>query len=179
MKCLIHAPLLLFPVALLGAAGPRLLVSPIEGLRVSDLHDSFRERHSTAHHRAIDLMAPRGTPVRAVVDGIIEKLTTNSAGGITIYQYDKKKVYCYYYAHLNAYVEDLQEGMRVVRGEIIAYVGSTGNASPDAPHLHFAVSRLGSRKRYWKGRPINPYPLLVRLLRGSGLAQAAPALHTQ
>lgn len=163
MKCLMG--LLLIPAALPGASAPKLLAPPIDGLKRAELRDSFREPHSTAHHRAIDIMEPRGTPVRAVVDGIIGKLIENAAGGTTIYQFDKKKLFCFYYAHLDSYAEGLREGMRVARGEIIAYVGSTGNASPDAPHLHFAITRMGARKRYWKGTAINPYPLLVRLLR--------------
>jgi murein DD-endopeptidase MepM/ murein hydrolase activator NlpD len=153
---------------LIGASTPKLKVAPIEGLRSRDLRDSFRERHSSAHHKAIDIMEPHGTPVQAVVDGIIEKLAESKAGGTSIYLFDSAKKFCYYYAHLQNYVPDLQEGERVKRGEVIAYVGSTGNAVATAPHLHFAIHELAPGKRWWQGRAINPYPVLKRLLQIEG-----------
>jgi murein DD-endopeptidase MepM/ murein hydrolase activator NlpD len=107
-------------------------------------------------------MRPRGTPVLAVTDGVIRKLFGSIAGGITIYEFDNSDKYCYYYAHLHNYAFGLHEGMRVTRGEVIGFVGATGDASQSAPHLHFAISRLGRDKRYWKGEPIDPYPILLR-----------------
>lgn len=111
-------------------------------------------------HDAIDIMAPRGTPVRAVADGTVEKLFTSEAGGLTLYQFEPTGRYAYYYAHLDRYAPGLAEGDTLRQGQLVGYVGSTGNASDDAPHLHFAIFLLGPEKRWWEGTAINPYPLL-------------------
>jgi murein DD-endopeptidase MepM/ murein hydrolase activator NlpD len=138
------------------------LVMPVEGARATDFHDSFSEtRGGTHRHEAIDIMAPRGTPVVAAVDGSIEKLFTSNRGGLTIYEFDRDRRYCYYYAHLDRYVEGVKEGQVVHRGDRVGYVGSTGDASADAPHLHFTIFQLGPDKRWWLGTPINPYPYLL------------------
>jgi murein DD-endopeptidase MepM/ murein hydrolase activator NlpD len=110
-------------------------------------------------------MKPRGTPVHAVVDGTIAKLFLSKPGGNTIYLFDEAGEFCYYYAHLDRYAPNLREGMHVSRGQVIAFVGFTGNASPEAPHLHFTIFQLGPEKRWWKGTPINPYPVLQHLLK--------------
>jgi len=120
----------------------------------------FEETHNGHMHEAIDIMEPRGTPVHAVVSGTIQKLFLSKAGGTTIYEFDGDR-FCYYYAHLDRYAEGLQEGMRVERGDVIGFVGSTGNADPAAPHLHFTVFELGAEKQWWKGKAINPYAALV------------------
>jgi murein DD-endopeptidase MepM/ murein hydrolase activator NlpD len=137
---------------------------PIRGLNASQLHDSFSEEHNGHRHDAIDIMAPRGTPVQAVVDGTIAKLFLSKPGGLTIYEFDRAEDYCYYYAHLDRYADGLRDGSRVFRGEVIAYAGSSGNADAAAPHLHFEIHRLGADKRWWTGTPINPYPVLLRLV---------------
>jgi murein DD-endopeptidase MepM/ murein hydrolase activator NlpD len=138
------------------------LVMPVEGARASELHDSFDEtRGATRRHEAIDIMAPRGTPVVAAVDGSIEKLFTSNQGGLTIYEFDRDRNYCYYYAHLDRYAEGVKEGQLVHRGDRVGYVGSTGDASAEAPHLHFTILKLGPDKRWWLGTPINPYPFLL------------------
>ena len=141
------------------------IASPIRGVKASELRDSFNEMHHGQRHEAIDISEPEGTPVRAVVDGTIQKLFFSKAGGNTIYEFDQASVYCYYYAHLGRYADGLHDGMPVLRGEVIGYVGSTGNASRAAPHLHFAIYLLGSQKRWWKGIPIDPYPILERTLK--------------
>jgi len=146
-------------------AGPVLSVLPIAGLTARDLHDNFSERRGATLHEAIDIMEPRGTPVRAVVDGTIAKLFLSRAGGNTIYLFDSGRVYSYYYAHLDRYADGLHEGQRVSAGDVIAYVGSTGNASASAPHLHFTIFELEPEKRWWKGTPVNPYPILIRMVR--------------
>jgi murein DD-endopeptidase MepM/ murein hydrolase activator NlpD len=105
-------------------------------------------------------MAPRLTPVRAVDDGRIAKLFLSVPGGNTIYQFDPSERYAYYYAHLERYADQLTEGQHVRRGQILGFVGTSGNASKDAPHLHFAIFRLGPEKQWWVGEPIDPYPLL-------------------
>jgi murein DD-endopeptidase MepM/ murein hydrolase activator NlpD len=140
------------------------IASPIQGVKAYQLHDSFNEIHHGHRHEAIDIMEPAGTPVRAVVDGTIQKLFLSKAGGNTIYEFDGPGTYCYYYAHLDHYVDGLHQGMRVFRGEVIGYVGSTGDASSAAPHLHFAIYVLGPERRWWKGIAIDPYPVLERSL---------------
>jgi peptidoglycan LD-endopeptidase LytH len=140
------------------------IAPPIANLRVADLHDSFNELHFGHRHEAIDIMEPRGTPVHAVDDGTIRKLFLSRAGGLTIYQFDREGTYCYFYAHLDRYADNLREGMPVVRGQLIGYVGTSGDALPDAPQLHFAIFRLDSDKVWWKGTPINPYPILLEAL---------------
>ncbi len=157
----------LFPVVLaVGAVSSVLeMSSPIRGLSLVDLRDSFEEVHNGHPHEAIDIPEPRGTPVLAVVSGTVHKLFLSKPGGKTIYEFDDAGVYCYYYAHLDRYVEGLHEGMQVVRGEAIGFVGSTGNANPRAPHLHFAIFELGPEKLWWKGRAVNPYPGLAAAVR--------------
>lgn len=138
------------------------LLLPVEGVTPAQLSDTFDDARGTERmHEALDIMAPRGTPVLAAIDGSIEKLFTSDAGGLTIYQFDPRREHAYYYAHLDAYAPGLAEGQAVARGDVIGYVGSTGNASDDAPHLHFAIFELGPEKRWWQGTAINPYPLLA------------------
>lgn len=140
------------------------LTPPIAGVTRKELHNTFTELHSGHPHEAIDIMAPRGTPVHAVVSGRIQKLFLSKAGGNTIYQFDDDGTLCYYYAHLDRYADDIHEGQHVAAGDVIGYVGSTGNASPEAPHLHFTIFELGPEKQWWKGTPINPYEALVRAI---------------
>ena len=121
------------------------------------LRDNFNERRGNHVHEALDIMAPRGTPVVAVDDGTIAKLFTSAAGGLTIYQFDPTSTLAYYYAHLDHYAKNLTQGDKVRRGQVIGYVGSTGDASANAPHLHFTVFALGPKKEWWKGAAINPY----------------------
>jgi murein DD-endopeptidase MepM/ murein hydrolase activator NlpD len=137
------------------------MIPPIRGLALADLRDMFQEVHNGHPHEAIDILEPRGTPVRAVVPGTVRKLFLSKPGGNTIYEYDEMEVYCYYYAHLDGYAKGLREGMRVERGDIIGFVGSTGNADARTPHLHFAIFELGPEKQWWKGTAIDPYPGLV------------------
>ena len=153
----------LLPVLLAVGATSSILdmTLPIRGLGLANLRDAFDEVHSGLAHEAIDIMEPRGTPVHAVVSGTVRKLFLSKPGGITIYQFDEVGVYCYYYAHLDGYVEGLREGMRVERGRVIGFVGSTGNANPGTPHLHFAIFELGPERLWWKGKAVNPYPGLV------------------
>jgi murein DD-endopeptidase MepM/ murein hydrolase activator NlpD len=153
----------LFPALLAAGVTPsiREMTPPIRGLTLGELHDTFNEIHNGHRHEAIDLLAPRGTPVHAVVSGTIRKLFLSKAGGNTIYQFDEAEVYCYYYAHLDSYAKGLREGLRVRRGDVIGYVGSTGNADPRTPHLHLAIFELGPEKQWWKGTAVNPYPYLV------------------
>lgn len=136
----------------------RDLELPVRGVTPEDLRDTFFDsRGRSRAHEALDIIAPRHTPVRAVDDGVIAKLFTSRAGGTTIYQFDASGTFCFYYAHLERYAPGLAEGQRVERGQTIGYVGSSGNASPEAPHLHFAIFRLTPERVWWKGEPVNPY----------------------
>ena len=138
----------------------RRLIIPVQGVHAEDLRDQFDEVHDGHRHEALDIMAPRGTPVLAADDGNVVKLFFSKPGGITVYQFDGSRNYCYYYAHLDRYAPRLEEGMLLRKGEVLGYVGSSGNASRDAPHLHFAIFKLGPERRWWEGTPINPYGLL-------------------
>jgi peptidoglycan LD-endopeptidase LytH len=139
----------------------RDLEMPVKGVHRRNLRDTFSDGRGSRAHEALDIMAPRHTPIRAVEDGRIQKLFTSKAGGFTIYQFDPTETFSYYYAHLDRYADGLREGQPVRRGDVIGYVGSSGNASPDAPHLHFAIFRLTPERRWWKGEPINPYPVFT------------------
>jgi murein DD-endopeptidase MepM/ murein hydrolase activator NlpD len=113
-------------------------------------------------HEAVDILAPRNTAVRAVQDGVIAKLFFSKAGGNTIYQFDPAQQFCYYYAHLERYADGLRDGQRVSRGDVIGYVGTSGNAPPGTPHLHFAVYELTPEHRWWQGHPLDPYLVFHR-----------------
>lgn len=155
------------PAPVVPAAGASLLI-PVAGVQASQLVDTYTQSRSEGRtHEAIDIMAPTGTPVHAVADGHVEKLFESRLGGITLYQFDVAQQRAYYYAHLNGYAPGIAEKRQVRRGELLGYVGFSGNANPAAPHLHFAVFDLGPEKKWWKGTAVNPYPLL------SGLAPAA------
>ncbi|MDQ6892548.1 MAG: M23 family metallopeptidase [Acidobacteriota bacterium] len=141
--------------------GPLLL--PVQGVHSADLKDNFAEaRDRTRRHDAIDILAPRGTPVVAVTDGTVAKLFTSQAGGLTVYEFDPAKNFSYYYAHLERYAPGLSEGQALRRGDRIGDIGTSGNAPKDTPHLHFAIFRLGPDKHWWQGEPVNPYPLLLK-----------------
>lgn len=147
------------PAPTSGAAGALLL--PVQGIDADQLQDTFTDARSEGRvHDAIDILAPNGTPVLAVADGTVEKLFDSVRGGLTVYQFEPSGRYCYYYAHLDRYADGLAEKKTIKRGEVIGYVGSTGNASPEAPHLHFEIHVLGPEKQWWKGESINPYPVL-------------------
>lgn len=135
---------------------------PVEGIAAKDLVDSFADaRGQDRVHDALDIMAAEGTPVLAVADGPVVKLFDSVPGGITLYQFDEAGQVAFYYAHLQRYAEGVQEGKILSQGDVLGYVGHTGNANPAAPHLHFAIFVLGPEKRWWQGEAINPYPLLA------------------
>jgi murein DD-endopeptidase MepM/ murein hydrolase activator NlpD len=137
------------------------LMVPVEGMLLSSIKDNFDQpRGSERHHEALDIMAPKGTKVLAAADGKVVKLFTSKPGGLTVYQFDPTEKYAYYYAHLDHYADGLKEGADIKRGDLIGYVGATGNADPNAPHLHFAVFELTPEKQWWKGTPVDPFPLL-------------------
>jgi murein DD-endopeptidase MepM/ murein hydrolase activator NlpD len=137
----------------------RRLRMPLDHVDVASWKGQFSEKRAggTRGHEAVDLIAPRHTPIRAVDDGRIARLFVSRAGGNTIYQFDEDERACYYYAHLERYADGLREGDRVRAGDVIGYVGTTGNAPPDTPHLHFAVFQLTADKRWWEGTAIDPF----------------------
>jgi murein DD-endopeptidase MepM/ murein hydrolase activator NlpD len=141
--------------------GESAMAIPVAGVAKENLRDMFADARTGHAHHAIDILAPRGTPVVATVDGRILKLFSSGAGGLTIYESDPIEDKMYYYAHLDHYAS-ITEGVDVKRGDIIGYVGTTGNAPPDTPHLHFAVFLLPSTKEWWKGEAIDPYPMLMQ-----------------
>jgi murein DD-endopeptidase MepM/ murein hydrolase activator NlpD len=139
----------------------RQLTLPVQGIKRDELRDTFNEmRGASRRHEALDVLAPRNTPVLAVEDGKIARLFLSDAGGITIYQFDPTETYCYYYAHLERYADGLKEGSSIKRGQVIGYVGTTGNAPRNTPHLHFAIFKMTDEKKWWQGTAIDPYSVL-------------------
>jgi len=140
---------------------PGKLLVPVQGIKSAQLTDTFYQpRGEQRQHEALDIMAPTGTPVVAVADGKVAKLFHSKPGGLTVYQFDPTGQFAYYYAHLDRYADGIAEGMELKRGTLIGYVGVTGNSDPNAPHLHFAVVALTPEKQWWKGTPLNPFPLM-------------------
>ena len=132
---------------------------PIDGVDLETWKGGFDERRGggARGHEAVDILSPRNTPVHAVVSGTIAKIFESRAGGHTIYEFDAGRRLCYYYAHLERYAPGLHDGQPVAQGDVIGYVGTSGNAPVNTPHLHFAVFELPADKQWWKGRAIDPY----------------------
>ena len=148
------------PTATTGNIPRERLRVPIDGVDIESFRGGFSEPRDGRAHEAIDILAPRNTPVHAVADGTIAKLFySKGGGGITLYQFDPTERFAYYYAHLERYADDIREGQHVSQGQVIGYVGTSGNAPPNTPHLHFAVFELDANRKWWKGKAIDPYPL--------------------
>lgn len=146
------------------AVSPSGLAIPVVGIATGELSDTFTDSRGGGSrvHNAIDIMAPRGTPVVSATDGTVEKLFfSHGGGGITAYVRSPDGIWLHYYAHLDAYAPTLREGQRIRRGDPIGTVGISGNANPSGPHLHYAIYRMSPGERWWQGAPINPYPLLA------------------
>lgn len=144
--------------------GPAGLAVPVAGVRSEDLVDTFTQARAggARRHDAIDIIAPHGTPVVAAAPGTVERLFfSEGGGGITVYIRSPDERWSYYYAHLERYAPGLKEGQEVERGQVVGYVGSTGNANPEGPHLHFAINRMAPGDDWHSGEAINPYPLLA------------------
>lgn len=158
------------PVPALGAAPAgeddvaelrgRQLRVPVTGVGRGALIGSFSDARGGRVHEALDIGAPKGTAVVAADDGTVLKLFTSRAGGLTIYLSDPTKRFIYYYAHLDAYAPGLREGQPVAKGQHIGTVGTTGNAPPNTPHLHFAILRSDDMAKWWTGTPLDPYTIL-------------------
>jgi len=137
--------------------GEAALIIPVDGVDRGELVDTWGDaRDSGRTHKGVDIMAPAGAPVRAAVSGHIEKLTRNPRGGLMIYLRDAEGALIYSYGHLQSYDAALNEGDKVMQGQLIGFVGSTGNAT--TPHLHFEIQRPAPGR--WSGEAVNPYPAL-------------------
>lgn len=139
----------------------REMMVPLPGVAASTLYDSYDEvRGGTRKHEALDIPAPRGTPVLSAATGRVLKLFDSKPGGLMVYATDSTEHFILMYGHLDAYQPGLTDGQPLRRGQQIGIVGTTGNAAPAVPHLHFAIARSSNVKEWWKGAPVNPYPLL-------------------
>jgi murein DD-endopeptidase MepM/ murein hydrolase activator NlpD len=138
----------------------RRLVVPVSGVSARDIPSSFADMRGQRRHNAIDILAPRGTAVLSADDGIVAKIDTSAGGGLSLYIAEPRERFIFYYAHLDRYRPGLTEGMSVRKGDTIGYVGTTGNAPPNVPHLHFAIALAHEDKRWWSGTPLDPLPLL-------------------
>ena len=149
----------------------RSLYFPIaagDSIRLDDSFDAARDG-GARKHQAIDILAPRGTPVLSAGDGRILRLSKSAKGGITVYATDLEEQFVYYYAHLDRYHASVYAGKPLMRGDTLGYVGTTGNSPANVPHLHFQIMHMPADRKFWNGAPVNPYPLL----KATGSAQAA------
>ena len=139
------------------------LVVPVAGVMPSELRGSFHApRGGGRVHNAIDIPAPRGTPVISAIGGRVLRLFSSKAGGLMVYAADPTERFILMYGHLDRYADGIKDGMQLQRGQTIGYVGTTVNAPPNVPHLHFAIARTTNVKRWWNGTPIDPAPLLKK-----------------
>ena len=138
----------------------RKLIVPVAGIRAATIPPSFDDLRGTRRHNALDILAPRGTPVLSADDGSVARIDTSAGGGLSLYIAGPRERFIFYYAHLDAYRRGIAQGMRISKGDTIGYVGTTGNAPANTPHLHFAIALADEDKRWWKGTPLDPLPLL-------------------
>lgn len=140
------------------------LMVPVDGVQPKNLPDTFNEaRDGGRTHRATDILAPRGTPVVAAISGEVARMSQNTLGGVTAYLLDDEKKYVYYYAHLDHYSDALTTGLKVSAGDVIGYVGTSGNAPPDTPHLHFQAMRINPGQHdWWNGTPVDVRLFMTR-----------------
>jgi murein DD-endopeptidase MepM/ murein hydrolase activator NlpD len=139
----------------------RQILVPVAGADMTRVEDSFNDpRDGERVHRAIDILAPRGTPIISADDGRIVRMTTSTLGGISMYTVDPDQRIVYYYAHMDHYNDAMTPGKTISRGDTLGFVGTTGNAPKNTPHLHFQVMRWPADGKYWNGEPINPFDLL-------------------
>lgn len=137
------------------------LIIPVRGVAADALRDTYAESRGTRVHEAIDILAPRNTPVLAATDGRVLKLHESVAGGLMVYAADASDRFVMMYGHLERYADGLEEGATLQRGQVIGYVGTSGNAPPGTPHLHFVIGRGRPSVSWWRATAVNPYPLLT------------------
>jgi len=135
------------------------LLFPVPAVTPAAMANSFNEARGERLHHAVDILAPRHSDVVAVANGTVARLQSSPAGGIGVYQWSADRRFVYYYAHLQGYAPGLTEGRTVARGQVLGYVGTTGNAPPNTPHLHFAITRVQKANQWWGGTPIDPFPI--------------------
>lgn len=153
------------PVTEEGYLRSREMMVPVHGVRPNQLIDTYTARRSGGRtHNALDILVRRGTPVIAADAGTVRRISTNPLGGKTIYVVDNAQRFVHYYAHLDNYARGLRQGQQVRRGDLLGYVGTTGNAPANAPHLHYQLLRYRASRLWWTGDPVNPLPYLT--LRG-------------
>jgi murein DD-endopeptidase MepM/ murein hydrolase activator NlpD len=132
---------------------------PVDGVPASRIANTWHAaRDRTRLHEGQDIFAPRGTPVRSASSGVVVRVGPNRLGGnaVSVLGAGGRT---YYYAHLSRYADRLQPGAFVSAGDILGYVGNTGNARGTPPHLHFGV--------YTPAGPVDPLPLFnAHLSRG-------------
>ncbi len=138
------------------------LIIPVVGVEPKDLLDTFDEARGSRRHNALDIPAPRGTPVISAAAGKVLSVFSSEAGGLMVYASDPTERFVLMYAHLDRYANGLADGMPLQRGDTIGFVGTTGNAPPNVPHLHFGIARTSNIGRWWTGMPVDPRPLLRR-----------------
>jgi murein DD-endopeptidase MepM/ murein hydrolase activator NlpD len=157
------APVVNVPRTPADALFARHIRIPVAGATSRQMRDSFDDDRDAGvrKHNAIDILAPRGTPILAADDGHVLRLSTSTLGGITVYAADESERFVYYYAHLDRYHPAMKAGRTLAKGDTIGFVGTTGNAPKDTPHLHFQVMLMPDDGKYWMGEPINPYPFLT------------------
>ncbi len=149
--------------ATVGSVPRSKLRVPIDGANVDSWKGGFDERRAggSRGHEAVDILSPRNTPVHAVENGTIARIFESKQGGHTVYQFSADGRLVYYYAHLERYADGLHEGQSVAQGDVLGFVGTSGNAPPNTPHLHFAIFELGPEKHWWQGRPLDPYAVFT------------------
>lgn len=147
----------------------RHLVVPVAGANMAKVEDSYFEPRDGGDrtHRALDILAPRGTPILSADDGKILRMSNSSLGGITMYTVDPLNRIVYYYAHMDHYNDAMSPGRAIIRGDTLGFVGTTGNAPKDTPHLHFQIMRWPTDGKYWNGDPIDPFDFLGGVRRGT------------
>lgn len=162
------------PSARMAAAFERLrqkdLMIPVAGVSAARIENSFTAGRDGGErqHNAVDILAPRNTPVVAADDGVILRMSNNQLGGITIYAADRDHEFVYYYAHLDHYRDGVTPGQKIRKGDTLGFVGTTGNAPKDVPHLHFQIMLWPADGKYWNGEPVNPYPVLHSVTSSGG-----------
>lgn len=137
------------------------LIIPVEGVNADALRDSWGAPRGERRHGGIDIPAEANTPVVSAADARVIRVHRSRAGGLAVYAIDPGGSWLFYYAHLASFAPGIEPGRRLSRGEPIGYVGSSGNASSELPHLHFAIERLPADGNWREAEGVNPYPLLV------------------
>lgn len=155
------------------------LMVPVKGIAIADLRDNFGEKRGKRQHEALDILAPRGTPVVSVTAGRVLQISSSDTGGRMVFTADSTGRFLFLYAHLDSYADDLEVGMSLRRGQLLGYVGTSGNAPPNTPHLHFAIKRAGAGLRWSRGTAIDPRPLFLSQQQPDPLLPEHPFPETQ